>query len=222
MKSVFLARFFKGLSILAILIAVYFIGYEVYLELTHEKSDCEKSVINPITGEYTILHYDLKSEEEIIKKIVDYSLWNTDYLRSYPEFGPLKIGETALHGTNANMPARFKHLIPESEFYVYVLRRGMSFCEFEDCAIIEGRVVKCMGGWLQGEGPSEIANLFGLNLLEAAQGKASIVIVSDRNSKMIGIYPNHAESDILPILAKYPEYKESLQSCKNEIIGKLY
>ena len=127
MKSIFLKRFFKGLLIIAILIAIYFVSYEIYLEFTYENSDCKKSVIDTVTDEHVVLYYDLKSEEEIIKEIADYSLWNKEYLKSYQEFGPLKIDDTALHGTNANMPARLNHLIPESDFYVYVLRRGLDY-----------------------------------------------------------------------------------------------
>lgn len=143
------------------------------------------------------------------------------YLESVQEFGPLKMGERTPYGEGQSAPLDGKD-IPKAEFYFYVQRRGLSLCEFESCSVTEGKVVQCMGGWLSGDGHSEVSDYVGLDSKEVSEGKASIVVVADKNSKIIGIYPNHTEGDILEILGQYPKYKESFKRCLEEEIGPRY
>lgn len=145
---------------------------------------------------------------------------HSEYLENVKEFGPLKIGSKAPNGFGETAPFEGKP-IPKSSFYVYVHQRGLSLCEYDSCGFVEGRLIACMGGWLSGDGHTEISDIVGLNSLEVSQGKASIVVVSDQNSQIIGIYPNHTQGDILPILNQFPEYKNSLIKCYNAEIGPL-
>ena len=193
--------------------------YEIWIELQSETVNYGTIECDSATGEKKIVWIDPEAKEKRKKEIAD-SFWGTGYLKSYKEFGPLKIGDQDPNGPGTK--AQFDNkLVPESEFYIYVQRRGLRMCEFDSCAIAEGKVVECMGGWLQGDGHHEVSDIVGLDSSEVAQGKASIVVISDKKGKIIGIYPYHSEGDTLSILAQYPEYEESLQSCRDEIIGKL-
>lgn len=197
--------------------AVLFIAYEIWSGLQSERLRWERFVCNPISGEKKVFSSDSGPvTDEQIANSGFLPLTETEYAKQYlegvKEFGPLKIGGKAPNGAGSNAPLDHK-MIPESAFYIYVQRRGLDFCEFDSCGIAEGKVVQCMGGWLSGDGHPEISDLVGLNSIEVAQGKASIVVVSDKESKIIGIYPNHTEGDILPILNQFPNYEESLLNC---------
>lgn len=153
-----------------------------------------------------------------ISRSIDYA---EHHLEGIDEFGPLRIGERTPYGEGQS--ANFgPGDIPKSEFYIYVQRRGLSLCEFESCSVTEGKVVQCMGGWLSGDGHSEVSDYVGLDSKEVSEGRASIVVLADKKSKIIGIYPNHTEGDILEILGQYPKYKESFKRCLEEEIGPQY
>lgn len=163
-----------------------------------------------------------ESKELEIATSTGSAMTETEYLKQqlkrFTEFGPLQIGGPAPDKAGDSSQIGSK-LIPESKFFIYVHRRGRSFCEFESCGTLEGRVIRCMGGWLSGDGHPEISDLVGLNSFAVSQGKASIVVVSDKNSKIIGIYPYHTQADILDILSTFPEFEESLYDCTDEEIG---
>ena len=155
------------------------------------------------------------------------SLSARDYLKQHLEsvdnFGPLRTWEKSPHGEGRTAPFENKP-IPKSEFYVYVQRRWIWLCEFESCGVIEGKVISCMGWWLSWDSSIEISDMVWLDPSDVAKWKASIVVLADSDSKIIGIYLNHTESDILKILWSIPEYQTSLLSCikKQAIFDWLY
>lgn len=155
----------------------------------------------------------IKNEEvRPILTFSDHVDYPDGYLESVDEFGPFRVGERSPYGEGANAPLDNKD-ISKSEFYVFVQRRSLFLCEFEDCSVAEGRIVACMGGWLSGDGELQSATDHGFNDHDLAQGKASLVVLADKESKIIGIYPNHTETDILEILGQYPQYRESFKQC---------
>lgn len=166
--------------------------------------------------------FSLRSiEKESIKDLPELveSAWGKYHLVGVDKFGPLKIGDQAPDGPGdaTTLPQRE---IPKSKFYITVHRMGLPiFCSRDSCAFLEGLIIDCMGGWIAGDDQPESAHQLGLNSEEVWRGKASMVVLSDENAKIIGIYPNHVESDILAILFQFPEYRVSLQNCVDEIIG---
>lgn len=131
------------------------------------------------------------------------------FLKNVQNFGPLYIGGKAPTGIVLH-PDTIPH---DVQFYIYYHRMGFGMCNNEDCAPLEGQVVKCMNGWLAGSDQHEGSHEVGLDHDLVRQGIASMVVVSDRNEKIIGIFPYHTESDIIPILNTFPEFQESLTRC---------
>jgi len=199
---------------------IVFTGYEIWINSQPETYEYGTIDCDPETHKQRILWSEKKTLINDRSQTRQPALTETEYIKQYlkgvKEFGPLKIGGRAPFGKGDKAIFDNK-LVPGSNFYIYAQRRGLSVCEFDNCAIVEGKVVECMGGWLSGDGHPEVSDLVGLDSLEVSQGKASIVVISDNDSKIIGIYPNHTESDILSILYQYPEYRTSLQYCTEKI-----
>lgn len=125
--------------------------------------------------------------------------------QSVRQFGPLRLGEGMPTGTAGDYTFAPLQKIPPSKFYVVVVHDGW-WCSMEDCGI-DGAYVGTMGGWLQTEKPNvfpDVTLLTGLDR-EENKGVHSLVIVGDRNGKMVGIYPHRGLQDVLPILRLHPD-----------------
>jgi len=111
-------------------------------------------------------------------------------------FGPLKMGADTPIGPGSYTFFPPKE-IPKSHFYISVVQKGL-WCVFEECSP-EGLRIEALGGWLQGENTKqpEIRDIFGL---EENTKVSSIIVVSDQNAKIIGIYPNKTTNDLANIL----------------------
>ena len=132
--------------------------------------------------------------------------------RKITEYGPLKLGETAPFkpGDQTSYPYR---TIQQSRFYVYVVQKGLpTDCVFEECGM-SGVLVDCMGGWLSGDEQAETAERFGLDIEKVRAGKSSMVVVADKDSKIVGMYPNRTTHNLPTILQKHPELSDSLETC---------
>lgn len=118
------------------------------------------------------------------------------------KFGPLKLGEQApcKPGDSTSYPFR---RIPQSKFYIYVVEKDLpTMCVFEECGP-HGEIVECLGGWLSGDDQAEEAVSFGLDEDMVRQGKASIIVVANQDSKIVGIYPNHTMQNLPEILKRH-------------------
>lgn len=114
-------------------------------------------------------------------------------------FGPLKLGEEIPFGQGAYAHAPPSE-IPPSRFYINIAKNDL-WCTFEECAP-EGARIEKLGGWLQGEDADqpEIQELFGF---EEHPTLSSIVVVADKNEKIVGIYPEKDTRDIGDIMRRH-------------------
>jgi len=127
--------------------------------------------------------------------------------RGVSEFGPLKLGYTAPFGPGDPTAHPYK-TVPVSKFYVFVVASKVpTMCTFEECGV-GGDVVERMGGWITGDEQAESALMVGLSESKVRQGEQSIIVVADKNSRIIGIYPNRTMNDLLAILKLHPEIGE--------------
>ena len=86
-------------------------------------------------------------------------------------------------------------------FYI-IFTNEEGFCVFEDC-IPEGKIIEAQGGWLQGQiskGQTEVQSDFGLDTNPKVK---SVVVVGNKDAKIVGIYPNRGSKDILSIIQFY-------------------
>lgn len=139
---------------------------------------------------------------------------------SYPEpitsvqkYGPLKVGEYFRPRTY--FPKEYP--IGEasySNFFVHAVQKDLSYCMFESCGM-SGTLVACMEGWLSGNSHVEISDEVGLDDKwdDVLAGKASMIVVSDRKSKIVGLYPNATTHDIPRILKRHPDITNSAKEC---------
>ncbi len=115
------------------------------------------------------------------------------------QVGDFKIGTPApfIPGEELTHPY---HVVPPSRFYVYVWQPGLPVpCVYEECGD-GGEVVATLRGWLWGTDFDEfISEHYHLPRLK------SLVLVADRDSMIVGIYPDAQVSDIPRILKKHPE-----------------
>ncbi|GEM_PF-2558120 len=118
--------------------------------------------------------------------------------------GHIAIGGETVAGRGSFTFAPY-YAIPPAKFYVTVVDHDI-WCSNEDCSL-DGALIQTMGGWLQAEktsGGSEIREQIGLDLPENKEIK-TLVIISDGNNKIAGIYANRGLSDVLPILRLHPD-----------------
>jgi hypothetical protein len=114
-------------------------------------------------------------------------------------FGPLQIG--GLSPVQPGDPTAYPHkTTPRAKFYVLVVAKGLpTMCTFEDCGP-EGELVEALGGWITGDAQNETIHLAGLNQTEVKQGRQSLVVISDKTRRIVGIYPNAQMSNLPSIL----------------------
>ena len=118
--------------------------------------------------------------------------------------GHIAVGSEAVTGRGSHTFAPYFE-IPSARFYVMVIENDL-WCSNESCSF-DGHFIQTMGGWLQAEMTccgSEIKYEIGLDLPENAEVK-TLVVVSDSNDKIVGIYPNRGLKDVLPILRLHPD-----------------
>jgi|SRR3989344_4418129 len=128
----------------------------------------------------------------------------TNPIVAVERFGHIVVrGETVVGQDSFTLAPYYQ--IPPAKFYVTVITDGY-WCINEDCSI-DGALIETMGGWLQVErtgGGSDIKEETGLDLPENT-GVKTLVIISDSNNKIAGIYPNRGLQDVLPILRLHPD-----------------
>lgn len=123
---------------------------------------------------------------------------------SVSEFGPLKLGSPAPIRPGDRTAHPYK-IVPVSKFYVFVVASKVpTMCTFEECGV-NGDIVERMGGWITGDEQAESAEMVGLSESKVRRGEQSIIVVSDKNSRIIGIYPNRTMKDLPALLKLHPE-----------------
>ena len=104
----------------------------------------------------------------------------------------LKPGNKLLHG--------YKR-IPPSRFYVEIWHKDIHFrCILDECGPA-GETVASLRGWLQGYGMEDSG--YGLPWPNFSEIK-SLVLISDRDLKIVGIYPNVGINNLEAILRQHP------------------
>ena len=131
-------------------------------------------------------------------------VFTPDAIAGVGRFGHLAVGGGTVAGQGSVTFAPY-YEIPLTKFYVTVVQDGL-WCSNEGCSL-EGAFIETMGGWLQAEktrGGSEIRQEIGLDLPEN-EGVQSLVIVSDSNNKIAGLYPHRGLPDVMSILRLHPD-----------------
>ena len=127
-----------------------------------------------------------------------------DAIAGVGTLGHIAVGGETVAGRGSFTFAPY-YAIPPAKFYVTVVDHDL-WCDNEDCSL-DGALIQTMGGWLQAEktsGGSEIREEIGLDLPENREVK-SLVIISDGNNKIAGIYTDRGLKDVLPILRLHPD-----------------
>ncbi|MDO8592500.1 MAG: hypothetical protein Q7R92_01840 [bacterium] len=141
----------------------------------------------------------------------------TDYLFFHPsllaggvrKFGLLKLGgEIPIRAGDGTVWAPPYEKVPPSKFFVYILKEDFS-CVWESCGL-DGAVVRTLGGYLAGKsfGEPEVVSEFGFDDVSIREKYKSVVIIADRDSKIVGIYPNRDLTDVLNILRLHPPFAD--------------
>ena len=116
------------------------------------------------------------------------------------KFGPLLLGGESPLGPGAATFAP-ELSIPPSRFYIGVADKKLKnfWCVFEECSPI-GAHIAALGGWLQGDDTNHWTNAedFGLT---ARTNVVSVIVVGDKDGKIVGIYPDKTMADVGSLLA---------------------
>lgn len=130
---------------------------------------------------------------------------------SVKSFGPFTLGDQA--------PVVSENVVEYSplynlkyKFYIYAMEKDMSYCALGDCGM-SGVLVDCMEGWLSSENINGGAEEYGLDEKDVEAGKSSIVIVANKDKKIVGIYPNYKIRNIPYILKNYTDLSDNFNSC---------
>jgi len=114
----------------------------------------------------------------------------------------IKIGGSMLSGPGGSTFGPILDIPNNQKFYVDVAQQDL-WCSNESCGL-DGSIVQTIGGWIEVENinqPAVVEGAFGLDLPENKNIK-SVVIIGDKNGKIVGIYLNKDYKDVLSILKK--------------------
>ena len=98
-----------------------------------------------------------------------------------------------------------------SKFYVYLVQKEVDWCVVGNCGM-SGALVECMGGWFAGEATDLSAEEYGLTKNDIEAGK-SIVVIADKDQKIVGIYPNHTIQQVPYILKNHRNLSDKFNFC---------
>ena len=131
----------------------------------------------------------------------DFYLLNSIQRESLVLGGKIMFG----FGTPTESPyPEMPYQVPQPKFYVAVAEPD-GYCVADMCGL-EGTSIKTMDGWLQVYNTKfvETKEFFEFDLSKNKE-MSSMVIVSDQNGKIIGIYPNKGLTDVMDILKLHPD-----------------
>lgn len=116
---------------------------------------------------------------------------------------PLRIGDDIPLKPELYKPETPKDVFITSKFYINIVEPNLD-CFLKYCNL-QAAIINTMGGWIEAEETGiTIDEIFGLDLEENKNIK-SVVIIGDRNGKIVGIYPNKGLKNVVAILKFYPE-----------------
>lgn len=118
------------------------------------------------------------------------------------EFGSLQLGGDVPLGPGDYTFAP-EMQIPQSKFYINIAQKGL-WCVFEECSP-EGEKIAALGGWLQSEDTTdepEIMEIFGL---DDNVDITSIIVVGNREARIVGIYPGKRIEDLPSVLRMHQD-----------------
>ncbi|NQU82330.1 MAG: hypothetical protein HQ539_00025 [Parcubacteria group bacterium] len=146
------------------------------------------------------------------KKFYLYSLQKRKYdiimgMLNSIQHEPLVLGGQIMFGFGTPTESPYPEMpyqIPRPKFYVAVAEPD-GYCVADMCGL-EGASIKTMNGWLQVYNTKfvETKEFFEFDLSKNKE-VSSMVIVSDQNGKIIGIYPNKGLTDVMDILKLHPD-----------------
>ncbi len=113
------------------------------------------------------------------------------------KFGTMTLGGEMIGGPGGYTFAPELTVPYSKKFYIEVVQKNL-WCTFGGCSP-RGQIVAILGGWLQGENTEQPAIENDYNLYENEKVK-SIVVVGDKDGRIVGIYPNKNIDDLLSIL----------------------
>ncbi len=132
--------------------------------------------------------------------------------RSARSFGPLVLGGPTVLKIGDGTGAPYRS-IWESRFYVYAIQKDMDYCALESCGAA-GALVQCMEGWISADAVMA-ADEYGLKESDVRTGRASIIIVADKDQKIAGIYPNRTIQNVPYILKNHRDLSDRFDLCYN-------
>lgn len=102
----------------------------------------------------------------------------------------------------------------EYKFYIYAMEKNMGYCALGDCGM-SGFLIQCMGGWLSSENINGDggATDYGLEEEDVSAGKSSIIIIANKDKKIVGIYPNYKIQNIPYILKNHTNLSDNFDFC---------
>lgn len=158
-------------------------------------------------------------KKQMLKFIISFSIIAVLFLiyffsipRSVEHFNTLHIGgdtpykiQTEAKGFDSST------IFVGSKFYVYLVQKDIGWCVVGNCGM-SGALVECMGGWFASEIVIPSDEGFGLTREEVDAGK-SIVVVANKDQKIVGIYPNYTIQQVPYILRNHRNLSDKFDFC---------
>lgn len=177
--------------------------------------------------------YPNKNLKDIPEILTFYpELADINLLKGVREFGSLKVGEIAplkpgdptgyKDDGKVSHPYYQTHIPKGKKFYVFIFNKhllGLGYCAFFACETKfdypNGSYIDDLGGWFSSDGKPETARVFGLDPAKIAQGKQSLVVVTDSKGIIVSLHPNKTLKDIMGILAQHKGLVDMKKIYKN-------
>lgn len=135
------------------------------------------------------------------------------------KYQTVSLGMTAeeIPGTKTVWAPPYDVIPEDSNFFVYSLG-DEAMCIQSDCGL-GGVFIECLGGWISGDkGVGDISD-YGLREAGIDINKKKIIIISDKDGKIVGIYPGASIRNLPYIMRRHRDLvsSEAFEWCSNSI-----
>lgn len=138
------------------------------------------------------------------KDLADFSM-----LEGIKELGDLKLGFPLPFDPTIYAREQFQKEIRNPNYYLVVIHETISdeqYCPYLECGIFLETIFDQSGWFIDFDHKnSEIIEKLGLNSGQVARGEVTLIVLADKNKKIVSIHPNKDMRDIYTVLAQHPD-----------------
>ncbi len=147
---------------------------------------------------------DLPEILSLHKDLADFKM-----LDGITQLGDLKLKSPLPFDPKKYVLGNLEKDIRKPEYYLIVVHETMSdrgYCPYIECGMFLETIFNQKGWFISIDHKnSEIIEKLGLNASQVARGEITLIILADKNKKIVSIHPNKDMRDIYTVLVQHPD-----------------